>query len=451
MDMNCTQCRELMTGYLDGELTRPNVAAVESHLASCTTCSGQVQQLQSSAEQLQDGIQRLAAAAPSPTDLVSGLQARMAGRLPSPTTVPTPLPRLRPLPCTSGLFGVQTAGEFLVRFTRSLGMMVRAGRPLPRALALLAASGEAGEHATECEAVSRHVQEGHALSAALAQDPKVFPLYLREAVRAGEVSGQLAGVLERLGLVLERKQEARQRIIANLSYPAVVLALTLGLVQTLSTTVLPRFTKIYAQHGKPLPWLSDIYFHTVGPFLSHPMWCLGLLGCLWLVHRVISPLGPWQDAMDSVRLRLPVVRAIQGQYLLSWCSSLAAVLIGGGVPVPRALGLVAAASGNRLYGRLLEDVQRQVETGIPLREALTGSPAFPTDARQMLIAGDEANCLEEAFESVSRLYHERLAAELKMMSAVIEPLSILLLGALVATFCFIVYGPIIQMAQVVTR
>jgi type IV pilus assembly protein PilC len=362
----------------------------------------------------------------------------------------TGLPWVPAVPSSTGLFSIHAQGEFLARFTHVMGVLLRSGRSVPRALELVAGGSEAAGRRRELAELARRVNDGHALSAAMDAQPDVFPEFLREAVRAGEAAGRLPAVMERLAAVLRMRREAREQIASGLAYPATVLVLLCGVMHFFAAAIIPKFERIFAQHGATLPPITRFAFQDLAPWLSRPLMALLAFVGLWLVDRYLLRGRILSGLLDTLAFWTPVYRAVHGQYLVGWFSSLASVLVGGGIPVPRALALAAAASGSRVYTRMLARVHGDVEAGIPLREAIARSPAFPPDARVLLAAGDETNTLEDAFATVARLYHQRLTAELRVITGILEPCCILLLGGAIAVFCIATYLPIFKMSQTVS-
>jgi type II secretory pathway component PulF len=454
--MDCTSCRSRLTAALDRELAPEEKGPVDAHLATCAACRRLADELMSAGGELGRGLASLADQAPPPGDLLAGVQARMRITHPLPDAHETPRdadrpPPVRALPPSTGMFALQTGGEFLARFARTLSVLLNAGRPLPRALTILAASGEAGDHAAAVRQLAARVTEGHPLSEAMRAQEDVFPHYLAETVRAGEASGRLAQVLERAADMLEMRYEARQRIAASLSYPAVVLSVMALVVGFAMYSVLPKLVKIYASHNMKMPALTRMMGNIAHPVYSRPVLSITAAIALFMVARMLWRHPGFARAVGDLQLRIPVYRAIHAQYLVGWTSAVTSVLLDGGVPVARALALAAGASENRAYAGMVTDLQRRVEAGETLAAALDRSPAFPHDARQILSAGEEANCLEHSFRSVARLYHERLSGELKMLGALLEPAAVLLLGCVVAVFCLTIYAPIAHMGPMVSR
>lgn len=454
--MDCITCRARLTAALDRELPADEATPVDAHLRSCAACRRLADELMSAGGELGRGLAGLAAGAPPPGDLLAGVQARLSAA-PVPAHTPAhgegrerPGP-VRALPSSTGMFALQTGGEFLARFARTLSVLLAAGRPLPRALSILAAGGEGGDHTDAVRRLVERVTQGHALSDAMREQEDVFPRYLAETVRAGEASGRLPQVLQRAADMLEMRHEARQRIAASLSYPAVIVTVMAAVVGFAMLVVLPKLVKIYASHNMSLPALTRLVTNATAPFVARPGLSIAALVALVLCARIVVRQHGAATAIGRLQLAIPLYRAIHGQYLVGWTSAVTAVLLDGGVPVARALALAASASENRAYAELVTDLQRRVEAGETLSAALDRSPAFPHDARQILAAGEEANCLEHSFRSVARLYHERLSGELKLLGALLEPAAVLLLGCVVAVFCLAIYAPIAQMGTMVSR
>lgn len=355
------------------------------------------------------------------------------------------IPMLRP----AADIAIDGRVESTLQAFTSLAGLLKAGRPLSSAIGLLAGQGQSSD-SSPWRSIRRSVQAGIPLSSALREHPHLFPDYLCEAIAAGEESGRLGEVLEELSTVLRDRGDASQQVVGSMVYPFIILGLVCVLGTFVTTIIMPKFAQIYVRHGVELPYSTQALLRIGEAHREiRTVACLLVLLGATLAHLILRR-GWFKQPVDAIKLCIPVYRHIHGQELLGWFCSLVAVLMRGGIPVPRALQLAAHASPNGVFASFAHEVVEKVASGIPLTEAVNACPVIPLDARHILAAGEEGNILAESFQSVGQLYRTRLLRELRSIVALVEPAAIIGLGILVAWFVHGAYRPIFLMSKTVS-
>jgi len=335
-------------------------------------------------------------------------------------------------------------GDLLV-FTQELLALVRAGLPIPLSLDLLAARAHQPRLRAALEAVRDGVKAGAALSGALESQSAAFPPILVASVRAGESSGALADALARYVAVLKQLVVLRRRVMIALTYPFVLLLLSLGVVTFLVTYVVPSFSAIYEDLGRSLPPATQVLLGLTAAIRAHwPYLLAGVAG---------AAVAAWRGAQteagrllrDRIVLALPWAGGVMRRYALTqFCRTLAMVL-GGGIPMMQALPVAVGAVENRHVRCRLAAVAPVVAAGTPLATALEGTGAVPELAVEMLAVGEQTGSLEDMLTNVADFFGEEVETRLAAMAALIEPLIMVGMGLLVASILIVMYLPIFQM------
>ncbi len=332
----------------------------------------------------------------------------------------------------------------LLVFTQELLALIRAGLPIPLALNLLAERAHQPRLREALAAVREDVKAGAALSGALERQPGVFPPILVASVRAGERSGTLADALTRYIAVLKQLVALRRRVMNALIYPLVLLMLSLGVVTFLVTYVVPSFSTIYEDLGRPLPAPTQVLIGVATAIRSHwPFLMAGAAAAAVTVwHGAQTEAG--RLLRDRVLLALPWAGEVMRRYALTQFFRTLAMVLGGGIPMMQALPVAVGAVENRHLQRRLAAVAPPVAAGTPLAAALEGTAAAPGLAVEMLAVGEQTGNLEDMLNNVADFFGEEVETRLTAMAALIEPLIMVAMGLLVASILIVMYLPIFQ-------
>jgi general secretion pathway protein F len=333
--------------------------------------------------------------------------------------------------------------------TRQFSSLLAARLPLATALA---ATIEGTEHTAMREvlaAVRSEVVAGHRLADALGQFPLEFPEVYRATVAAGEESGDLAQVMERLADYIEERQALRGKILAAFVYPAVVTLVALTIVVFLMTYVVPQVVEVFRQTRQVLPWPTRVLLAASETLRVGGLWiALGVVAAGITLRRWLALPGP-KAAWDALTLRLPVFgRMIRAVNTARFAATLA-ILTAAGVPLLRALEAARATLANTVLARAVADAISGVREGSTLSRALGASKVFPPILVHLAASGEAtgelAPMLERAANNLSREVERRAL----LLTTLLDPLLILAMGAVVLGIVLAVLMPIIEINQLV--
>src|SRR5436190_9676035 len=337
----------------------------------------------------------------------------------------------------------------LALVTRQLASLLAAG--LPIALALGATIEQAEHHGVRdvFAAVRSDVFAGHRLAEALAQFPREFPDAYRASVAAGEDSGQLAGVMDRLAVYLEERAALRGKVLGAFLYPAVVTLVAFAILIFLMTYVVPQVVEVFAHSRQALPWPTRLLLALSWLVRVGGLWIvLGAIGAFFAARAWLRLPGR-RLVLDRWLLRLPFFgRILRGVDTARFASTLA-ILAGAGVPLLRALEAARATLANSVLAGAVGEIIEAVREGQGLAAALARQKVFPPVLVHLAASGEAtgelAPMLERAAANLSREAERRALA----LSTLLEPLLILAMGAVVLGIVLAVLMPIIEINQLV--
>jgi len=319
----------------------------------------------------------------------------------------------------------------LTAFTQALATLLAAGIPLDRTLGALAMTCGNPALREVVEDVQGRVREGTGLANALAAHPRVFPQLYLSLVRAGEASGALESVLERLAGHLERAQEVRETITSAMIYPVVLVLVAVSAVLLLLAYVVPQFAQLFADVGEALPLSTRIVVASgelvrdYGVYLALAV--AGGIGLFWAALKRPR----WRRRLDALLLRAPLLGELLARISTARFSATLATLLGNGVGLLEGLRIARAVVTNSMLDERLARVTERVQEGSRLADALEEQVAAPALAVQMIRVGEESGELEAMLQRVAAVYERELQVGLKRLLSVLEPALILGLGLVV--------------------
>lgn len=346
--------------------------------------------------------------------------------------------------------GNHVKADALVMFTRQLSAMVSAGVPLLRALTSLQEHAESPALKKIIGSVIKDVQDGAPLADSLAKYPNVFNDVYVNMVRAGEAAGILDEILKRLALQQEKSSQMRKKVKGAMTYPMVLVSITVIAFFGLMLFVIPQIGKIVTSLGGPdakLPTITLVMLGISG-FLVHWWFVLipAIVGIVVLTMRYIkTPKGKRQ--FHYLVLRLPVVKTLVTKVAVARFSRTFAALMGAGVAVLEALSVTSHAIGNVAYQDVLADAAEKVKNGATLSACLEKSELFPSIVSQMLAVGEETGQTDTVLVKVADFYEEEVDTAIDSLSSIIEPVMIVFMGAMVGLIAASVMMPIAGLSQ----
>lgn len=337
----------------------------------------------------------------------------------------------------------------LVIFSRQLATMVDAGIPLVGALDILGDQMENRSFGSIIMTVRNDVETGSSLSDALAKHKKVFsPLFIN-MVKAGESSGMLDEILDRLAEYLEKSSALQKKVQSALVYPAVVSGMAVSITLLLLLKVIPVFKTIFSDFGAALPTPTMIMI-TISEFLQKYFLLAVILmaACGVLLARYINT-EKGRTRIDGLILSMPVFGMLLRKVAISKFTRTLSTLIRSGVPILAALEIVGKTSGNRVVEIAIDNVRANVREGENIAEPLARSKIFPPMVTRMVSVGEQAGELEKMLSKIADFYDEQVDAAVSALTSLIEPLIIAFLGIVIGSIVICMFLPIFKITAVV--
>jgi len=336
--------------------------------------------------------------------------------------------------------------EDLTIATRQLSTMVSSGMTLLRAFYVLEEQTENDKLRDTFTAVRKDVEAGLSLSAALGRHPDVFNDLYVAMVTAGESGGILESTLLRVADQLEKDDALRRQIKAAMIYPGLIASFAGIVLIALVTFLVPVFEKIFADFGGDLPPITKF---TV--WLSHMFtqrWYVLIAVCV----AVVWSFRKWKNSergqvqWDKLKLKTPMkIGDIVQKVALARFSRTFSGLVAAGVPMLEAIEITGRTSGNKVVEMAMEDVEKSVKKGGTLSAPMRAAPAaFPVMVVQMIGVGEETGALEQMLSKIADFYEDQVAASLKALTSILEPIMIMMVGGIVGFIVIAMYLPMFQ-------
>ncbi len=344
------------------------------------------------------------------------------------------------------IFERASAADIAV-MTRQLATLIKAGIPLFEALSALIEQVEKPALQRALTAVREQVREGISFAKALEAHPKMFPPLYVNMVRAGEASGTLEAVLERLTAFMESQAKLRGKVTAALAYPVLMLIIGTTLISILMIAVVPNVTQIFQSMDQALPWYTALLI-AVSDFAAGYWWLVLSLGGLgfYLFRRwVRTPAGRLR--WDGFLLALPVFGKLIQMLSVARFARTLATLLASGVALLAAMDIVRNVLGNAVLEKVISDAIGSIREGQSIAEPLKRSKRFPPIVTHMIAIGEKSGQLEEMLESVSDAYDAAVETRVQMLTSLLEPMMIVIMGGAVGFIAMSILMPLIQMSS----
>lgn len=337
----------------------------------------------------------------------------------------------------------------VVIFLRQLATMVDAGIPLTQSLDILSEQAESKRFRETISKVHGDVEGGSSLSEAMARHKRTFSTLFISMVRAGESSGTLDVILDRLAVYLEKVSTLIKKIRAALIYPAVVTAMAILITLILLLRVIPVFKEIYAGFGAKLP-TPTLALINLSDFLRHNFFygVLILVVVGFVFNRYIKTTRG-KLRFDRFKLRLPIFGVLFRKVAISKFSRTLSTLVKSGVPILSSLEIVAKTSGNRVVELAVDGVRNSIREGESIAEPLGKCGVFPPMVVRMISVGEKTGELEKMLSKIADFYDEQVDIAVSGLTSMIEPLIIAFLGIVIGTIVICMFMPIFKISQIV--
>lgn len=337
--------------------------------------------------------------------------------------------------------------KMVAGMTQLLGTLLGAGVTLPEALAALAEQVESPRFKGVLSDVREAVNGGSSLADALAKHDKVFPPLYINMVRAGETSGALETVLARLAEFLEKQLELRGRITSAMVYPMVMAVLGGAIVTLLMVAVVPKITAMFEDMNTELPWNTKLLI-LASNILSNYWYLVAVViaGAIW-GFRKWRATKKGTEIWDRFILQLPTVGDLARKVAVARFARTLATMLASGVQLLHALDIVRSLLGNVVLEAVVKDARDNIREGEGIAPALRRSGEFPPLVTHMIAVGERSGQLEQMLQDVATAYDRETSTAITRMTALLEPLMIVLMGSAVGFVVFSVMQPIMMLNE----
>ncbi len=332
----------------------------------------------------------------------------------------------------------------LVLFTRQLATMISSGLALLESIDVLADQAETPAMKAACARISQELRGGSDLSSAMETCPRAFSELYVSMVRAGEASGQMDVIMERLADYLEASAELTREIRSAMTYPVISMVLVIGITGFLMLGVVPTFRQVFESLDSELPAITAFVLGVSEWMRDNWMYMFGAFMAVMFSFMAVKKTKKGRYTLDYLYLKAPVFGPLVRKVALARFSRTCSTLIRPGVPIMGTLDIVAVTAGNDVVSRVVELSNDSVRNGQMLSEPLSQSPVFPPMVTRMIAIGERTGALEALLEKIAEFYDSQVKAAVKSMTSLIEPLLITFMGLMVGCVVLAVFLPILD-------
>ncbi|MHC5061227.1 MAG: type II secretion system F family protein [Planctomycetota bacterium] len=338
----------------------------------------------------------------------------------------------------------------ILNFTNQISVMIKAGISLPEALEAIGEQTEKQKFSAIILDLKERIESGQSFSQALAEHRDVFGSLYVNMVAAAEISGSMSSMLLRLAEYLDQEQETRSQVTTAMVYPIIIAVMAVSTTFFLLMFVLPKFLMVFAGKEHLLPAPTKIIM-AVSLFLRG-YWFIVLPGmagaCCAFWYFINTNVGKvW---WDKTKLKIPLLKTLCRCLYITRSLHTMGVLTAAGVPILDTISITSQISGNVLYEKMWKTVHDAVRQGRKITESLQGFALMPSSVVRMIRAGEDSGTLSDVLKDVAEFYSRELKTVIKMVTSMIEPIMIVVMGALVGFIASSIILPIFKMSKVVT-
>jgi type IV pilus assembly protein PilC len=335
-------------------------------------------------------------------------------------------------------------------FTRQLATMMKAGVPLVQAFDIVAEGLENPSMKTLVTNIKNDVSSGTGLAVSLAKHPRYFDDLFCSLVGAGEQSGALETMLDRVATYKEKTEILKAKIKKATKYPTAVILVGVIVTGILLVKVVPQFAETFSSFGADLPAFTLFVLH-LSEFAQANWWIIAAImvaaGLAFKEAKIRSK--KFSDRVDAITLRIPIIGNIVEQSVIARFARTLSTTFSAGVPLVDSLESVAGAAGNAVYAKAIYAVRDDVTAGIQLNNAIKSTDMFPTMLIQMVAIGEESGALDDMLEKVAVHYEAEVDNAVDSLTSLLEPMIMSVLGILVGGLMIAMYLPIFKLGSVI--
>jgi len=379
-------------------------------------------------------------------EMEAGDAAAVEARLRQMGLEPTKV-RKKPTEINLSLGGVGI--KDLLVFTRQFSVMIDAGLPLVQALDIIGTQADNLAFRKVLLTVKARVEAGSTFADALAEHPKVFDELFVQLVRAGEIGGILDTILQRLGAYIEKNAKLKRRVKGAMTYPIVVLLVSIGVVGALLGFVVPAFEKMFKDMGGTLPGPTQFLVDVSNSLRATWYWWVLVPVVFVVAFKLATREGKGQEAWHAFVLKTPLFGPLIRKVAVARFTRTLGTMISSGVPILDGLEIVAKSAGNRIVERAILHVRAKISEGKNIAGPLAETKVFPPMVVQMIGVGEATGAMDQMLGKIADFYDDEVDVAVAALTSMLEPLMMVVLGGIVGFFMIAMYLPIFNMASAV--
>jgi type IV pilus assembly protein PilC len=343
----------------------------------------------------------------------------------------------------------KVSAKGLAAFTRQLATLVKAGLPLVRGLRALEHDQKNWTLKQTINQITEAIEGGSTFSEALTQHPKIFNHLYVSMIQAGEVSGALESVLNRLAETMEKSERIKGKIKGAMAYPCAVMTIAAIILGCLMAWVIPQFEAMFKEllPGKELPAFTQIVLGISRGAKNHLPWIVAGLVLLGAGAHLGKRFTLARRALDRVKLHIPALGELIGKVAIARFSRTLGTLLGSGVPILQALSIVREASGNSVVSDAVAQIHTRVKEGDTIAEPMEISGIFPSAVISMVDVGEQTGALPDMLDRIAESYDEEVDNSVAALTALLEPCMIVFLAGVVGSMVIALFLPILEIMQ----
>lgn len=335
-------------------------------------------------------------------------------------------------------------------FTRQFSVLVSAGVPIVQSLDAMARGARSPGLTTTLMKVTGDVERGRRLADAMANQPIVFDRLYVNLVRAGEESGSLDVVLNRLAEYIEKSVKLKGKILAALWYPAIIILVAIIVICIIMVFVVPKIASMFKDNGQQLPFLTQMVIN-VSNFCQHQWYLLvAFLVGVPVMCKMYYESADGRKNIDAILLEVPIFGTLIQRGAIARFSRTLATLLSSGVRIIDALEISSATTGNWVLESGLVNAKNSISKGRSLAEPLGAMPYFPKMVTQMIAIGEATGNLDQMLNKIADFYEDEVENATAAMTSMIEPILMVVLGGIIAVIVIAMYLPLFNLAGAVS-
>lgn len=356
-------------------------------------------------------------------------------------------PKPKPL---FGAAGKPVNAKDIAFFSRQMATMMKSGVPIVSALEIIGSGHKNPRMKKMVDGIRADIEGGSSLHEAISRHPVQFDELYRNLVRAGESAGVLETVLDTIASYKENIEALKGKIKKALFYPAMVLVVAFLVSTVLLVWVVPQFEEVFKSFGADLPAFTQMVVN-LSRFMVSWWWLMAIvmIGSVVAIAMTYRRSEKMQHTVDRLVLKVPVIGQIMHNSSIARFARTTAVTFKAGVPLVEALGIVAGATGNKVYGEAVLRMRDDVSVGYPVNMAMKQLNLFPHMVIQMTGIGEEAGALDAMLFKVAEYYEQEVNNAVDALSSLLEPMIMVFIGTIVGGLVIAMYLPIFKLGAVV--